>query len=146
MSPVAETKRCSRCGLVKPLDEFYPSPQGKQGRKSICKVCTETQRRQYRRDHPESYRGAYSRTGRKAALKAHFGMTLEDYEAKLAGQNGVCAVCHKTTAKRLAVDHDHATQQIRGLLCHRCNLALGLFDDNKLLMLRAVRYLEEHGA
>lgn len=62
-----------------------------------------------------------------------FGLTQADYDEILAAQAGHCAVCDATTGegkRRLFVDHDHKTNRVRGLLCHRCNSALGLLDDN----------------
>jgi hypothetical protein len=133
---------CSKCGLLKPIEEFHF--RGKNGdRRTDCKVCMETARRRRRKLHPESCRGLYERQGRSSMLKAKFGLTVADYEEMLAGQNGACKICGKTTRKRLAVDHDHETGEVRGLLCHRCNMGLGLFDDNPLLLLRASRHVAE---
>lgn len=61
-----------------------------------------------------------------------YGITLADYERMAAQQGGVCALCGEPerrvrddhATRRLSVDHDHATGQVRGLLCHRCNLSL----------------------
>jgi hypothetical protein len=58
----------------------------------------------------------------------------------LAAQHGVCAICQ--TAQAIHVDHDHRTGQIRGLLCLRCNAALGQLADDPLVLRRAARYLE----
>lgn len=49
-----------------------------------------------------------------------------------AGQDGVCAVCHKPESRkgfRLSIDHDHITEKIRGLLCYRCNTCLGWYEN-----------------
>lgn len=53
----------------------------------------------------------------------------------------MCAICLKPSDKRLAVDHDHETDEIRGLLCSPCNFALGLFEENPWIMERAIDYL-----
>ena len=68
-----------------------------------------------------------------------YGITAFDFDRFLAQQKGVCAICKKNEShknkKNLSVDHDHTTGKVRGLLCHRCNTALGLFnDDIKLLI------------
>lgn len=70
---------------------------------------------------------------RKYQLKANFGLTLEDYDNMVAVQNGVCAICGKTnpSENRLAIDHDHKTGEIRGLLCQHCNGCLGWYEINK---------------
>lgn len=63
-------------------------------------------------------------------------------------QDGKCAICRVAEAyaprKRLAVDHDHRTGAIRGLLCGNCNAGLGQFKDNPDLLAAAIRYLQEH--
>jgi hypothetical protein len=81
--------------------------------------------------------------GRKAHLKAHYDMTLEEYEALVAEQNGVCFVCGGVNPKNpLHVDHNHQTDQVRCLLCTRCNTAVGVLEDPKLPAWLA--YLEAH--
>jgi hypothetical protein len=70
------------------------------------------------------------------------GITAEDYDSRLAGQNGGCAICHTApTTKLLAIDHNHETGVIRGLLCSNCNTGLGLFKDNPTLLQAALTYL-----
>ena len=84
------------------------------------------------------------RNQRKRTL-AKFGVDVEQYDAAMARQKGVCAICERpcrdTNGKELAIDHDHATQRFRGLLCRRCNAALGMFDDDPERLSRAARYL-----
>lgn len=79
----------------------------------------------------------------KGKLKA-YGLTPEQFDAMVIAQDGLCLICrHKDRNRRLSVDHDHATGRVRGLLCRRCNTALGGFSDRRDLMLRAIQYLEE---
>lgn len=85
---------------------------------------------------------------RKGNLKWKFGITIEQYEAMLAGQDGLCALCHqheRTKAKRLAVDHCHATGLVRELLCGPCNVVLG-YIENPEWFGRAQAYLQKHRA
>lgn len=68
----------------------------------------------------------------------------DDYEFLFLSQDGKCAICGKYQSdlnKSLAVDHDHNTMEVRGLLCTSCNLGLGLFFDNKDILKRAIHYL-----
>ncbi len=55
-------------------------------------------------------------------------------------QGGLCAICRE--APGVHIDHDHATERVRGLLCFNCNQALGNFRDRRDLMLRAAMYLD----
>jgi len=79
---------------------------------------------------------------RKSLLATLYGMTLADYEALLARQGGVCAICRERPACRLYVDHCHATGWVRGLLCICCNFALGLFKDQPDRLRAGAAYLE----
>lgn len=72
-----------------------------------------------------------------------YGLTLEQYEALYEAQGGVCYICQRATGKtrRLAVDHDHATGYVRGLLCKPCNSVLAHFRDDAATAWRAYDYL-----
>jgi recombination endonuclease VII len=79
-------------------------------------------------------------------LKKKYGLTPEAYQDLLQAQGGVCLICHQPPRKRrLAVDHDHKTKQVRGLLCSRCNYALGRFYERSDWLQRAADYLRQHG-
>lgn len=74
---------------------------------------------------------------RESNLKRLYGITVEQYDNMLEGQNNACAVCKRHTSNfktRLCVDHDHKSGEIRGLLCHYCNHRLvGRHRDPELL-------------
>jgi hypothetical protein len=80
---------------------------------------------------------------RRFNLKAKYGVTPEWYDTKLAEQNGTCAACLgvNENGKRLAVDHNHDTGAVRGLLCESCNLALGLLKEDAERMRRMADYI-----
>lgn len=82
-----------------------------------------------------------------ANIKNRFGLTVEDYKALLAYQGGACAICQEPCASgcRLGVDHNHATGEVRALLCASCNLGLGKFKDCPDLLDRATIYLCTYG-
>lgn len=97
------------------------------------------QRERYRTD--EEYRKRKRIRNRNSSLK-RFGLTPNDYQDVLDEQGGGCAICGKTArVTTLAVDHDHKTGQVRGILCRRCNSALGLFNDDPEMLKEAARYL-----
>lgn len=80
---------------------------------------------------------------RRSHLKRKYGITPEPYDALLAEQEGGCAICGRPPRSDIAlhVDHEHGTGRIRGLLCFRCNNALGDFDDDHDRLAKAVHYL-----
>lgn len=85
---------------------------------------------------------------RRNHLRRLYGMTLEEFEAMLAAQGGRCAICSATEAGgksgRWHVDHDHLTGSVRGILCHSCNVSIGHFKDDPMLLLAAAEYLIRH--
>src|SRR5262252_2813555 len=69
-------------------------------------------------------------------LRKKYGLSRERYERMLKSQCGACAICGiKPKGRRLAVDEDHETESIRGLLCLLCNLMLGYADDSVEILL-----------
>jgi hypothetical protein len=88
---------------------------------------------------------------RENMLKAKFGITAEFYDALLVAQRGVCAICGKPETevgnhgevRPLAVDHDHKTGKVRGLLCNKCNPMLGMANDEEIILIKAAAYLRE---
>ena len=92
-------------------------------------------------------RDKFTLVARRRQLKFRYGLTLDQYQDLLNAQNSKCAICECTIdSKRVktsfAVDHNHITGKIRGLLCNQCNRALGMFDDSVNVLRKALNYLE----
>ncbi len=152
---------------MQPLDNFYKATGTRDGLRGDCKGCfkaraaaryranpepAKARARQWSRDNPERvaervrrYRasGRRKQNDRRSYLKRNYGISVEQYDALLAAQGGVCALCEKPPRSDIAlhVDHDHATGRIRGLLCFRCNNALGDLGDDPDRMVAAAVYL-----
>jgi len=83
---------------------------------------------------------------RRVALKSKYGITPAEYDRMLAAQRGLCAICGGPPNgrwPRLAVDHDHATDRVRELLCNHCNTGIGLLGGPDVLE-KAAAYLRRH--
>jgi len=83
---------------------------------------------------------------RAKSLKKNTGAIVEQYNQMFTNQNGNCAICNRNQSEfpiRLAVDHCHNTGKIRGLLCMLCNTALGRFNDDAEMILKAYNYLSK---
>lgn len=107
-------KSCPDCGGTKDPG---------QGHK-WCDSCR-AQRREVRQYRRRGIRGFM--------LLPRYGITIAEYDAMLASQNGVCAICKRVPPSsrilKFSVDHDHETGEVRGLLCQRCNMALHYLED-----------------
>jgi hypothetical protein len=102
--------------------------------------------RKWREAHPEYKQPPLSMEATRAAkLKTKYGISIALYDALLAEQGGCCGICGAKsckTGRRLAVDHDHSTGRVRGLLCNLCNTALGKLGDSVESLERAIAYLK----
>lgn len=143
-----KSKRCPTCGQTKPASEFAKDTARPDGMSSRCRLCRKRSDDLYRmkpetRQRERAYRA--SEQGRQVERRKRcrrFGLSVDDYEQMLAEQLGVCAICGAAPeGKRLAIDHDHQTGRVRGLLCTFCNIALGGFRDSPELLGRAISYL-----
>ena len=166
------TKHCNKCGkdLAATKEHWYPSQLKGAGR-AHCKACTRVYMRGYTQTpKAKLQRAAYAASAevtarrraagqttqgqaasRNAKFLRNYGLTLAAYDVRLAEQAGVCAICRQPETARwrrtgrtktLAVDHNHVTGSIRGLLCHKCNFMIGLADDDVARLQAAVAYLE----
>lgn len=121
-------KTCKLCNETKPYEDFHASKKEKDGHHTWCKVC--------KLDH-----------ARWKHLENRYGITKEQYNQKFEEQKGCCDICgvHQMNFKHaLAVDHNHTTGKVRGLLCGPCNTAIGKLKEDKKLFLAAIAYLEKH--
>ena len=121
-------KRCVDCakeGITTRREAKYPGPR-----------CYTHHKQRLRKQ---------SRARHGAHIEATYGITADEYEALYQAQGGVCAICNRATGarRRLAVDHDHSTGYVRGLLCRPCNhKVLGHLRDDPKALERAINYLQ----
>lgn len=156
-------KFCTGCGETKRAEEFYKNKRSRTGLAHRCAACQRSEATAYRSKDKDRARSAdkawldkngwgvsgssrehYPARYRARVLLKKFGITVEKYNEILEAQSGVCAICGFvcSSGKSLAVDHDHSTGAIRGLLCSHCNLTLGYMKDSPLRLRAAAAYLE----
>ena len=110
-----EEKRCSGpCKMVKPLNAFSKRAKAKNGYQAWCKQCMKERRDQLRTPQQQ----------RAHILKHRYGLTVEQWDAMIIAQLGLCALCDKQMTNP-HVDHSHVTGEVRSLLCLQCNTILG---------------------
>ena len=134
---------CERCST-----EFNPRHKLQRFCSSICREKTryENRSREAFKVYSAKYRDKTKEKQRDYHLKRNFGITTDQYDTLLEKQNSVCAVCkqpEKVKNRRLAVDHDHVTGEIFGLLCWRCNHRLIGRNRNPDLFYNASVYLRQ---
>ena len=138
-----DKKVCNRCGEEKYLGDFYlhkgkRTPEGY--RNPSCKACLNKSSMSWAKNNPDKV--AVHR--RKRNLKTKYGISVEEYDQMFKQQNGVCFICSSPpTHRRLNVDHNHTTGQVRKLLCDKCNMALGLLEEDTNRLEKVRRYLED---
>ena len=142
---------------------MYNTPQKKQ---EYSKKWRELNKQKLAEDHAQYYQEnkeklkqasrdhfiGYKVKHRENTLKRKYGIDNIQYEKLFSEQRGLCAICLRSeitkhqsgTIRRLAVDHDHETGKIRGLLCSKCNNAIGYLEDNVEFLDRAKKYLQKH--
>ena len=143
-----QVKLCVICKEHKSFSEFYEYRKSPDGKCNRCKVCDNSNRRKYKAENKIKVR----RQQREQHLRVKFNMTQADYLAILKSQDHSCAICGKHytdndvagKVDHLSVDHCHDTGGIRGLLCHQCNRALGMFRDSQDLLYKAYKYIKEY--
>jgi hypothetical protein len=123
---------CRKCGISKPVTAFHK--QGRRGRHSWCKECFNAYARETRS------RNYSSEQKQRWNLSRRYKMTRQAVAAMLDAQGGRCGICAGQLHKP-HIDHDHRTGKVRGLLCHRCNIVIGGWED-EAFRTAALRWLE----
>ena len=152
-------KVCTECGIEYPATlGFFPANRRlKCGLMARCRQCNREYQRLYR-DRPGKRKLAQKRTrewceanpvkkkemDRRANLRYKYDLSLVGYDYIWDQQGGVCKTCGNASddGRRLAVDHDHKTGKVRGLLCRTCNLAVGFLKDDIDLVAKVLSYLK----
>lgn len=125
---------CVKCGVPRDEGEFkflMPRKDGSRSRDKTCRPCRNRDSRSYYHSDPD-------RAWRYKLWKK-YKITPERYQEILDAQGGACAVCG-LESERLDVDHDHSCCEgpnscgecVRGLLCRRCNLRVGMFESGEV--------------
>jgi hypothetical protein len=124
-------KTCAKCKIEYPLENFHKDSRKNSSVRSYCTSCTTAYHREYMRKFRKEKPEKAKQSERKRCLKYRYGISIEGYEKLLKEQKGGCAICNKfPNGRRLSIDHNHETGVIRGLLCDRCNTALGLLRED----------------
>ena len=135
-------KQCTKCGIQKPLSEFYKNTIRKDGLRGPCKTCDIEKSRSYRAEFPEKSKNQV----KSSKLKIKYGIDLPEFKAMKAAQDNKCAICscEFIDPKYTCVDHCHKTGKVRAILCHHCNTGLGMFKEKPEVFKAALKYLKKY--
>jgi hypothetical protein len=145
---VIVTKICTKCKEEKNLSEFK-NRRGEQKHllHSWCKSCEYKAAQEWRKVNPEKvrvYRAKDPWTFKKRLARRR--ITEEQFWSMYESQDGKCAICLQDIApENSAIDHNHTTGKIRGILCKSCNRGIGLLKDSHEVLSRASDYLLKEG-
>lgn len=133
--PLYTCKKCGDDNLLSDEMKWSPLP-------SWCKRCYENYRSEYMKTYRKTESGI--RHSRNKTFKYKYGITIEEYEQMLKKQLNGCAICKREFSDKIKpdVDHHHGLIKVRGILCHRCNLALGYLQEDEDLIWDILEYLK----
>ena len=145
---VTEThKSCSKCNTLKVFSEFNKDKQNPKGKgyAYYCKECANLKAR----DHHSSRKDSEDYISRRkdVRIRKTYGIDLHTYNEKLISQGCMCAICKVSlpmSGNFTHLDHDHKTGKLRSFLCTNCNRGLGHFQDNKEIIMSALKYLQSY--
>jgi len=164
-------KKCSKCGIQKPLSDFNKNKSKNDGLGTECKPCARQNLKKWQSENPEKQKAnkkkwyknnlnkvrtqsknwrennpdRYKVHMRTSTLKK-YNLTIESFEEKRLAQNNKCEICQETLKSgfELHIDHCHATNKVRGLLCIHCNTLLGRAKDSIEILKSAQKYLQKY--
>lgn len=144
-------ERPSLLHVLKRIDEAKPLNKANATWKQRLFVGKKQRTAEEKRDYMQAYRNVMQEKFQDKDLRKNYGITLELLQAMRREQKDLCAICGEPETKKirgnvvsLSVDHNHSTGKVRGLLCMRCNRALGMFSDSRELLFKAIAYLNIH--
>ncbi len=146
-----ELNECSKCHLALPRNEFRRDKVKSNGLHSHCRICSR-QTKEQTRGHDQELARARNKRWRdkhkyRRDINSKYGMSIRERQLLLIKQNHKCAICGIPEMEmmcRLSIDHCHKTGAVRGLLCKKCNLAIGNMMDNIGILQNAITYLENY--
>ena len=140
-------KKCTNCNETKSTDEFQRNKKKKDGFQSWCRACQNSWNNKSQKIRRSTIEGKqkYNEYMRQFAWnRKKIGVNPSEYDRKFFEQKGCCAICNRHQSEfnmSLAVDHDHETGQVRGLLCVNCNLFVGRLEKEENIAKKAESYL-----
>jgi hypothetical protein len=109
-----------------------------------CRKNWELNNKEWRFNYTREYRKKKPEVDIKSRCKVKYGISFGRYIEMLYLQNGRCAICKNELNGKLGIDHNHCTKKVRGLLCIKCNSALGFLKENPIVIQCMIDYLKKY--
>jgi len=138
-------KSCNKCGIVKPISDYYVKKKGKKGQNLYygqCKKCINALNLKNYYGATEDQVLKRKENNLRTHLNRKYGLTLEDFSAMVLKQNNKCEICSCDMQDDAQVDHNHTTGKVRALLCRPCNMSLGLLKENTETLYNMISYIK----
>jgi hypothetical protein len=137
-------KKCTKCGIEKPLSDFHKNKSTKDKYCSLCKSCNNKHAAAWNKKQTQKRKIIVQKNN----YKKRYGLTVEQKQDLIDGQDSKCAICKNDLKDThdVCVDHNHITGSIRGILCRKCNLGIGHLQDSIDILKSAVKYLKKYSA
>ena len=169
-------KECKKCYKKFDKVYFYKRNASKDGLDLYCIECRKLMQKEWIKNNPEKLKAKRNRYylknkdflykkkkerdrknpiktrvqvrkyNRRYHLKKFYGVTEKIFDEMFLGQQGKCAICGLDDKKTLCVDHNHKNGKVRGLLCNKCNIKLGYYEEGKNFHNEATEYLKKYEA
>ena len=143
-----ETKICTMCGVAKSTSSFR-SRGGSMRHllKSRCNECLHQEYKRWIQGNPEKVREYRDRDPWTLIKRcSRRNINPEQLISVYEKQEECCAICKKEIEiVDSAIDHNHQTNEFRGILCKQCNRGLGMFLDSPFILRNALEYLQDFG-
>jgi Recombination endonuclease VII len=153
-------KKCSKCGVQKPLSEFTKKKTNKDGFDLWCKYCKSAAHKNWIQSNQPQKKKCVLRAlqwnlknkekrqiiVKRNNYKKRYGLSIEQKQELIDKQDNKCAICNNNLKDThdVCVDHCHTTNIVRGILCRKCNLGIGHLNDSTQILKSAIMYLNKY--
>ncbi len=130
-------KKCGACKETKDMSSFNKHSKRYDGRQSECREC-------HSKRNAANQAALTPRERKHYRIKSDYGIPIETYDQMIISQNGCCASCKHPFLRTPDIDHNHVSGKVRGLLCHNCNTALGMLQEDAAKCFSLAEYIRTH--
>jgi hypothetical protein len=145
---ICSSNKCINVGIAQTLNNFTKNNRKKDGLSTECKECQKEYRETHKdgkKEYQKQYHIVNNEKRRNNDYIRRYGISYNQKEIMAEKQSNLCAICFKYfSINDLCVDHNHETNQIRELLCKKCNQAFGMLNEDIQTIENMIKYKKRH--